>query len=119
MTSPAPHARLPRRLMVRTDRRIQRRLSPGTGVLRLFLGVLLIGLPCCSKGQPGAETPASPETRVVWRAGAGAYHTYRIPVALATAGGALLAFAEGRRTGRGDAGDIDLLVKRSSDGGRT
>ncbi|RME93371.1 MAG: exo-alpha-sialidase, partial [Verrucomicrobia bacterium] len=33
--------------------------------------------------------------------------------------GDLLAFAEGRKSGRGDAGDIDLVVKRSSDGGRT
>ena len=71
------------------------------------------------RGAAGGRDRVSPETRVVWRAGAGGYHTYRIPVALATAGGAVLAFAEGRRTGRGDAGDIDLLVKRSTDGGRT
>ena len=106
--------------MARPGLPIRRRPLPGAGVLRLLpLGVVLIGLPGCSEAQPGAETAASPETQVVWRAGASGYHTYRIPVALATPGGALLAFAEGRRTGRGDAGDIDLLVKRSNDGGRT
>jgi sialidase-1 len=30
-----------------------------------------------------------------------------------------LAFCEGRRLGRGDSGDIDLVLKRSEDGGRT
>jgi sialidase-1 len=36
-----------------------------------------------------------------------------------TGKGALLAFAEARRAGRGDAGDIDLVIKRSTDGGAT
>jgi sialidase-1 len=35
------------------------------------------------------------------------------------ANGDLLAFAEGRVGGRGDAGDIDLVLRRSRDGGRT
>lgn len=33
--------------------------------------------------------------------------------------GTLLAFCEGRKSGRGDAGNIDLLLKRSSDDGRS
>lgn len=36
-----------------------------------------------------------------------------------TTEGTLLAFAEGRVLDCGDAGDIDLVVKRSTDGGRT
>ena len=44
----------------------------------------------------------------VFVAGAGGYHTYRIPSAILTKKGTLLAFAEGRRGGAGDAGDIDL-----------
>ena len=32
--------------------------------------------------------------------------------------GTILAFAEGRKSSRGDSGDIDLLVKRSTDGGK-
>jgi sialidase-1 len=55
----------------------------------------------------------------VYRAGDGGYHTFRIPSVIATRAGTLLAFAEGRRAGAGDAGDIDLVVKRSADGGRT
>jgi sialidase-1 len=38
---------------------------------------------------------------------------------MATVKGTLLAFAEGRRTSAGDSGDVDLVVKRSRDGGET
>lgn len=47
------------------------------------------------------------------------YHTFRIPALLVTSEGVLLAFAEGRKQGRGDAGEIDLVLKRSLDHGRT
>ena len=46
-------------------------------------------------------------------------HTYRIPSLCVTAKGTLLAFAELRRNGSGDSGDIDTVVRRSEDGGRT
>ncbi|HPC95409.1 MAG TPA: sialidase family protein [Sedimentisphaerales bacterium] len=52
-------------------------------------------------------------------AGNDGYHTYRIPSLLVTGKGTLLAFCEGRKSGRGDSGNIDLLVRRSEDGGRT
>jgi sialidase-1 len=55
----------------------------------------------------------------LWRSGEEGYHTYRIPALTVTTKGTLLAFCEGRNLGRGDSGDIDLLVKRSTDGGRT
>ena len=55
----------------------------------------------------------------VFISGQGGYHTYRIPSLLVTARGTLLAFAEGRKGGRGDAGDIDLILKRSADLGKT
>ncbi|MBW3542786.1 MAG: glycoside hydrolase, partial [Planctomycetes bacterium] len=47
------------------------------------------------------------------------YHTFRIPALLTTKAGTLLAFCEGRTTGRGDHGDIDLVLRRSSDGGQS
>ncbi len=55
----------------------------------------------------------------VFVAGTEGYHTFRIPSLLVTPRGALLAFCEGRKKGRGDSGDIDVVLKRSSDGGRT
>lgn len=45
------------------------------------------------------------------------YHTFRIPALAVTTQGTLLAFAEGRKHGRGDAGEIDLVLKRSFDHG--
>lgn len=62
---------------------------------------------------------ASPIQTEVFIAGTDGYHTYRIPAVVRTRDETLLAFAEGRRGGRGDSGDIDLVVKRSGDGGRT
>jgi sialidase-1 len=56
---------------------------------------------------------------VVYQAGDDGYHTYRIPSIVRSAGGDLLAFAEGRKNGPSDHGDIDIVLKRSSDGGRT
>ena len=47
------------------------------------------------------------------------YHTYRIPALVRTTKDTLLAFCEGRKNNRRDHGDIDLVLKRSSDGGHT
>lgn len=55
----------------------------------------------------------------VFTAGSEGYHTYRIPALVVTKKGTLLAICEGRKTGRGDHGDLDLVQKRSSDGGET
>jgi sialidase-1 len=59
------------------------------------------------------------EEQVLFAAGVCGYHTYRIPALLRTPGGTLLAFCEGRRDARSDYGQIDLLVRRSLDGGAT
>lgn len=56
---------------------------------------------------------------VVFRSGEEGYHTYRIPALILTKKGTLLAFCEGRKNSARDTGDIDLLVKRSTDRGRT
>lgn len=47
------------------------------------------------------------------------YHTYRIPSLLVTEKGTVLAFCEARKNGGGDAGDIDLALRRSFDHGIT
>ena len=55
----------------------------------------------------------------VFHAGQDGYHTYRIPALVVTQKGTLLAICEGRKTGRGDHGDLDMVLKRSTDGGRS
>jgi len=67
----------------------------------------------------GQSALAEPQHVDVYVAGEGGYHTYRIPSVIATLKGTLLAFAEGRRGGSGDAGAIDLVLRRSRDGGRS
>jgi len=47
------------------------------------------------------------------------YDTYRIPAIVVTTNGTVLAFCEGRKNSRNDTGKIDLLLKRSTDGGKT
>ncbi len=47
------------------------------------------------------------------------YAGYRIPAIIQAADGSLLAFAEARKHDKSDAGDIDLVMRRSEDGGRT
>jgi sialidase-1 len=76
-----------------------------------------VGLACLlSVGTRTAQIEA-PRLIEVFVAGERDYHTFRIPSVIATPAGTLLAFAEGRRTGAGDAGDIDLVLKRSLDDG--
>lgn len=66
----------------------------------------------------GAAAP-DPQRQDVFVAGRDGYHTYRIPALILTTNGTLLAFCEGRKNSRSDTGDIDLVLKRSTDGGKT
>lgn len=70
-------------------------------------------------GQAAENASPSVTTINVFEAGTDGYHTYRIPGLVVSRQGTLLAFCEGRKSGRSDAGDIDLLLKRSVDGGRS
>jgi len=54
----------------------------------------------------------------VYKSGEEGYACYRIPAVVTTNKGTVLAFAEARKNSCGDAGDIDLVVKRSEDGGK-
>ena len=81
---------------------------------RSFLAGLAAAAPVLAGEREGSFAEAE-----VYRAGDAGYHTYRIPSLLATGKGALLAFAEARKNSSKDSGDIDVVVKRSENGGRT
>ena len=83
--------------------------------MRLFI-LTTLALLSCWKHSWAAD---SVEQSAVFNAGSGGYHTYRIPALIQSSRGTLLAFCEGRKSGRGDAGDIDLLLRRSPDGGKS
>ncbi len=47
------------------------------------------------------------------------YHTYRIPAIVVSNKGTILAFCEGRKYSSADYGDIDMVLRRSFDDGKT
>lgn len=80
---------------------------------------ILLVAPCLLAVVLMAEVRPDLEQIEVFKSGEDGYHTYRIPAIVATKKGTLLAFCEGRRGSGSDSGDIDLLLKRSVDKGRT
>ncbi|MGW4595733.1 sialidase family protein [Streptomyces sp. NPDC004457] len=70
-------------------------------------------------GPPAHAATAGCASSVPYVSGRGGYTVYRIPAAVKTRRGTVLAFAEGRRDGAGDTGDIDVVLRRSTDGGCT
>jgi sialidase-1 len=75
----------------------------------------LLALWCLAR-EAFTQVPGVP---CLFKAGDSGYACFRIPAVIATERGTLLAFAEARRGDCGDAGDIDLVMRRSEDGGRT
>lgn len=62
---------------------------------------------------------AQKKTTPVFVSGTEGHKSYRIPAVIAMPDGELLAFAEGRVHGAGDFGDINIVMKRSSNEGKT
>lgn len=72
---------------------------------------------------PGADVikgDSSKEVKApdIFVSGEEGYKTFRIPAIVKSKAGTLLAFCEGRN-GSGDTGNIDLILRRSTDGGKT
>jgi len=82
-----------------------------------IVGLLMLVAPGTARGESELQHVD------VYTSGADGYRMYRIPAIEAAADGSLLAFAEARKYGGNDPGygkqDIDLVLKRSTDGGRT
>jgi sialidase-1 len=55
----------------------------------------------------------------LFRAGESGYFCFRAPSMVVTNKGVLLAFSEGRVNSEGDEGDIDIVMKRSTDNGKS
>lgn len=70
-------------------------------------------------GQPFMQAQKVLSETIVFSAGQDGYVSYRIPAIIRMEGDNLLAFCEGRVGGSGDYGNIDIVMKRSRDGGRT
>ncbi|WP_344842568.1 sialidase family protein [Kribbella ginsengisoli] len=81
------------------------------------LALLVAGLVAVPQQAQPAEAAVT-QTVLFDKGGAG-YGCYRIPAIVRTKLGTLLAFAEARRTWCADSQEIDLVVRRSEDDGRT
>lgn len=70
-----------------------------------------------------ATSAAADEPRIakmdLFESGTGGYAHYRIPGIVATPAGSLLAYCEARKESKSDWGRIDLMIRRSDDGGKT
>ncbi|MFG2131534.1 exo-alpha-sialidase [Streptomyces sp. NPDC048751] len=69
--------------------------------------------------EASTSEASTPDASVPFRAGLEGYASFRIPAVVALRSGTLLAFCEGRVDSRNDFGHIDIVLKRSADGGRT
>ena len=77
------------------------------------LPFILVGLTTAAASAAGLV-----ETRLFNRGDFG-YHTFRIPAVVVSEAGTVLAFAEGRVDSPADSGNIDLVLRRSFDGGHS
>jgi sialidase-1 len=81
---------------------------------------LLLALLILPIVTPSAQAAAVFDQQVIFKAAQDpGYSCFRIPAIVRSKSGTLLAFAEGRIDNCGDTGDIDLVLKRSFDGGRS
>ncbi len=82
--------------------------------LAVFCIILLIGAAGC-----GIESDVAFDETVVFQSGRDGYHTFRIPSVMSAPDGTVLAFCEGRKASQSDTGNIDIVLKKSADNGRT
>lgn len=96
---------------------LQNMIRPRKSVV--LISTLIAAVACSSvsaaANPESMERPAQP----LFTRGQEGYFTYRIPALAVTPSGTVLAFAEGRKKSVGDAGKIDLFVRRSTDTGKT
>ena len=85
-------------------------LMPGT-LKKLVSSLFIIAL--------GFQLIAQNPDIAVFTSGTDGHKSYRIPAIIQIPGGDLLAFAEGRADGSDDFGNIDIVMKRSTDKGKT
>lgn len=88
-----------------------RTLAAISAAVGLVLGSIVAG--------PAQAAEPTIHDEVLYANGDAGYACFRIPAVVRAVNGDLLAFAEGRVKDCGDDGDIDLVLRRSPDDGRT
>ncbi len=85
----------------------------------LFILLLIFWVSPIISQAPKEKQEGLESLNFIFKGGNENYKCFRIPAVVTTNNGTLLAFAEGRKNGCSDTGDIDLVMKRSTDGGKT
>lgn len=80
---------------------------------RSLAGLILI----CGQLAPAAQPSFTKTT--IFEGGQGGYKVYRIPGIVVTKRGTVLVYNEARRNSGSDWGTIDIVMRRSTDGGKT
>ncbi len=89
-------------------------------LVKTSMMVTLLGLNMGMVSPVSAQNNDEAENyNFVFKGNSEGYKNYRIPAIVKTKKNTLIAFIEGRVNGIGDAGNIDLVSKRSTDGGKT
>lgn len=102
-------------------RAIWTKVETGSWAAALALSTVLASFTPTWADAPAATASKAAELEVIdlFNNKDGKYDVYRIPALLATPKGTVLAFAEARRGPGGDWSEIDLVMRRSTDGGKT
>jgi sialidase-1 len=82
------------------------------------IAFIFFAFSCCKTVKTAASQP-NIESTTVFEPIQGQYASMRIPALVMTKKGTLLAFCEGRISSASDWSDMDLLMRRSTDGGKT
>ncbi len=84
-------------------------MKKNVSLISLFIAFLIFS----------TKTFSQSKAEAVFISGADGYKSFRIPAIVKAKNGDVLAFCEGRVNGSGDFGNIKIVLKRSSDNGKT
>lgn len=90
-------------------------MKPAPWTTWAFLAATILGTFVADRPMAAAEVIKTD----LFVAGQGGYKLYRIPGIVVTKRDVVLAYCEARKSDSGDWGPIDVLMRRSTDGGRT
>ncbi len=88
-------------------------------LLVCFLAIVLLTLVGCSTARHSSRDLVLSDSTIVFEPSEGTYASMRIPALVCTPKGTLLAFCEGRVGTSSDWAEMDLLMRRSTNGGKT
>jgi len=85
--------------------------------MKIFITLFFIVLNFNSYSQENSQLPK--ELKSLFEPGEGDYNCFRIPAVVITNDGSILAFAEARKKSCSDTGNIDLVMKKSTNNGKS